>query len=74
VTGIDEDSEVVAYAGEMATEFHSKAHCAEVPTKVVTNLERFLPGAVYRQVKNRRSYGTGICSVGECHSNTRGAS
>ena len=45
----------------------------EVPTAVATNLERFLPGALYRQVKNRCSYGMGICSVGERHANTRGA-
>jgi SAM-dependent methyltransferase len=37
----------------------------EVPTGVARNLERFLPGTVYRRVKHLSTYGMGICCVGE---------
>ena len=37
----------------------------DVPTTAAVNLKRFLPGAVYRQLKNRCSFGMGICSVGD---------
>lgn len=37
----------------------------QVPTRAARNLERLLPGAVYRQVQRAWSYGMGICSVGE---------
>ena len=37
----------------------------EVPTAVARNLERFLPGVVYRRVKHFWTYGMGICCVGE---------
>jgi SAM-dependent methyltransferase len=37
----------------------------EVPTRASRNLERLLPGALYRQVQRIWTYGMGICSVGE---------
>ena len=37
----------------------------EVPTRTARNLERALPGAVYRRLKHACSYGMGICCVGE---------
>jgi hypothetical protein len=37
----------------------------EVPTRAGRNLERLLPGALYRQVQRIWTYGMGICSVGE---------
>lgn len=37
----------------------------EVPTRAARNLERLLPGALYRQVQRIWTYGMGICSVGE---------
>lgn len=37
----------------------------EVPTAVARNLERALPGVIYRRVKHVWSYGMGICCVGE---------
>ena len=37
----------------------------DVPTTVAVNLERLLPGVLYRQVQHRCSYGMGICVVGE---------
>lgn len=37
----------------------------EVPTAVAKNLERFLPGVMYRKVKHLWTYGMGICCVVE---------
>lgn len=37
----------------------------EVPTRAARNLERFLPGVIYRRVKSMGTYGMGICCVGE---------
>jgi SAM-dependent methyltransferase len=37
----------------------------EVPTAVARNLERFLPGILYRRLKHVCSYGMGVCCVGE---------
>jgi SAM-dependent methyltransferase len=37
----------------------------EVPTAAARNLERLLPGMIYRRVKHVWSYGMGICCVGE---------
>jgi SAM-dependent methyltransferase len=37
----------------------------EVPTRVARNLERCLPGVVYRRVKQIWTYGMGTCCVGE---------
>ncbi len=37
----------------------------EVPTGVATNLERVLPGMIYRRVKHLWTYGMGICCAGE---------
>lgn len=37
----------------------------EVPTAVAKNLERFLPGAMFRRAKHVWTYGMGICCVGE---------
>ncbi len=37
----------------------------EVPTRVARNLERCLPGVLYRRVKHLWTYGMGTCCVGE---------
>jgi SAM-dependent methyltransferase len=37
----------------------------EVPTAVAKNLERYLPGIMFRRVKHLWTYGMGICCVGE---------
>ena len=37
----------------------------EVPTFVARNLERMLPGVIYRTVKRVCTYGMGICCLGE---------
>jgi hypothetical protein len=36
----------------------------EVPTLMARNLERCLPGIIYRQIKQLFSYGMGICCAG----------
>ncbi|MGH7408564.1 MAG: class I SAM-dependent methyltransferase [Candidatus Methylomirabilales bacterium] len=37
----------------------------EVPSRVARNLERLLPGVIYRRMKHIYTYGMGICCVGE---------
>jgi SAM-dependent methyltransferase len=37
----------------------------DVPTAAARNLERFLPGVLYRRIMQTCTYGMGICCVGE---------
>jgi len=37
----------------------------EVPSRVARNLERLLPGVIYRRMKHIYTYGMGICCVGK---------
>jgi len=37
----------------------------DVPSALARNLERFLPGVLYRRLMHTCTYGMGICCVGE---------